>query len=45
MDPWKDRAGKDWCCNPDDNEGFDLCGIVCGGIRREAEGITQALDA
>jgi DNA-binding transcriptional ArsR family regulator len=24
---------------------LDLCGIVCGGIRREAEGITQALDA
>jgi|688.fasta_scaffold30452_10 DNA-binding transcriptional ArsR family regulator len=24
---------------------LDLCGIVCGGIRRDAEGITQALDA
>ncbi len=22
---------------------LDLCGIVCGGIRREAEGITDAL--
>jgi DNA-binding transcriptional ArsR family regulator len=24
---------------------LDLCGIVCGGIRRDAAGITQALDA
>ena len=23
---------------------LDLCGIVCGGIRREADGITAALD-
>lgn len=24
---------------------LELCGIVCGGIRRDVEGITQALDA
>jgi hypothetical protein len=24
---------------------LDLCAIVCGGVRRDAEGITQAFDA
>jgi len=26
-----DRKLEYYCCIPDDNEGFDLCGVVCCG--------------
>jgi len=22
---------KDWCCTPDENKGYDVCGVVCCG--------------
>ena len=47
------RAGiigrrRDGMCTPYtiiDETVLDLCAIVCGGVRRDAEGITQAFDA